>query len=136
MSRSKLDPTQITQMEHDEKSKAKRVKMVGTEMSIELDHRDGDSVTAHPAKLSASSLGVEASDANEEIIPPLDCSSIRKLQVHVEGSGNVLVQVSLSDSEDSWLDLGQCLQPTEVCARRVRVKSVNAQGDVHLVGRS
>lgn len=132
--RSKRDSMQISQFEHDEPSNAKRVKMVGTEMSIELDHRDGDSVTAHPAKLSASALGVDASDVGKDIIPPLDCSSIRCMRVDLIGSGEIKVMLSPVDEGDVWLESIQ--HNTEVIARRVKVVSVSAEGDVHLVGRS
>lgn len=134
MDRTKRDTNQIHQFEHDEASNAKRVKMVGTEMSIELDHADGDSVTAHPAKLSASVLGVELSDNDTVIIPPLDCSSIRCIEVHVVGTGDVKVQKSPVDSGDVWIDVPDQLD--NLCARRIRVISVNIEGDVHLVGRS
>lgn len=134
MERTKRDQNQIVQFEHDEASNAKRVKMVGTEMSIELDHTDGDSVTAHPAKLSASSIGVEAADAGQEIIPPLDCSSIRHLRVDVEGAGNVRVEVSSADQGDHWREVSS--EEKDLCARRVRVICVDAVGNVHLVGKA
>lgn len=134
MDRTKRDTNQIQQFEHDEASNAKRVKMVGTEMSIELDHADGDSVTSHPAKLSASALGVDASDNDKEIIPPLDCSSLRQISVRVDGSGSVQVMVSPTDSGDFFYELG--MGEHEICARRIKVISVDAIGDVHLCGRS
>lgn len=42
--RSKLDPNQISQFEHDEENCAKRVTIVNTEMAMELSADDGDSV--------------------------------------------------------------------------------------------
>jgi len=42
--KSKRDPNHIIQHEHDELSGAKKVKLIDTEMSIELDADDGDSV--------------------------------------------------------------------------------------------
>jgi hypothetical protein len=134
MDRTKRDINQITQFEHDEKSNAKRVRMVGTEISIELDHKDGDSVTSHPAKLCASALGVDKSDDGKDIIPPLDCSSIRVLRVDLIGSGEIKVMVSPVDDGDVWRENTQ--QDTELIARRVKVVSISAEGDVHLVGRS
>lgn len=135
MGRSKLDPAQITQMEHDEVSKAKRVRMVGTEISIELDHKDGDSVTVHPAKLIASVTGVEASDNDSEIIPALDCSSISKVKVHVDGSGTVKIMISPVDSGSLFIE-ASAADLNDLVARRIKVISVDVVGDVHLVGRS
>lgn len=44
MEQTKLDPNQISQSEHDQVAKAKKVKIVDTAFSIELDAEDGDSV--------------------------------------------------------------------------------------------
>ena len=44
MARSKLDPNLIIQCEHDEALAAKKVRIIGTEMAIELNADDGDSV--------------------------------------------------------------------------------------------
>jgi len=136
MDRSKRDNSQIAQFEHDEASNAKRVKIADTEISMELDHLDGDSVTSHPAKLTASVLGVSIVDNGTEIIPPLDCSSMRLLAVRIDGSGTITVQVSLSDSGDHWVDFSGETPGSVIVARRVRVKSIDCVGDVHLVGRS
>jgi hypothetical protein len=94
MKRTKRDPNQIQQMEHDESSNAKRVRLIDTEISMELDHQDGDSVTSHPAKLVVSVMNLTSEDNGDEIVPPIDCSSIREIEVHVEGSGSVEVMVS------------------------------------------
>ena len=135
MSRSKRDPKHIEQYEHDEASDSKKVKIVATEMNIELDHTDGDSVTSHPAKLSASVTGVDISDNGTEIIPPLDCSSIRKVSISVVGSGSVIVFVSPVDDGDVWKEVVQS-DIIEICSRRIKIKSIDIIGDVHLVGRS
>ena len=135
MSRTKRDINQIQQFEHDEDSNAKRVKMVGTELSIELDHEDGDSVTSHPAKLVASVTGVTSEDDETEIIPPLDCSSMRVIHLYPVGTGFLEVYLSPVDSGDVFykVDLEDL---KNVCARRIKVKSLGFEGDVHLVGRS
>lgn len=135
MSRSKLDPTQISQLEHDEASKAKRVRMVNTEINMELNHADGDSVTSHPAKLAVSVTGVDSSDAGKEIIPPMDCSSLSAVAVHVQGAGSVVVEISPVDNGSFFVE-ASAEDLKNLVARRIRVKSVNAQGSVHLVGRS
>lgn len=134
MERTKRDINQIQQFEHDEKANAKRVRLVGTEISIELDHTDGDSVTSHPAKLSASAIGVDASDNDKEIIPPLDCSSMRVMRIDVIGEGSIKVEFSPVDEGDVWREGSQF--EDNLVARRVRVLSVDCVGDVHLVGRS
>ena len=55
----KLDPAQIWRKVYDHVSESLKVKLNATEINMELDHTDGDSVTAHPAKLSASALGAD-----------------------------------------------------------------------------
>lgn len=135
MKRTQRDNNQIQQFEHDEKANAKRVKMVGTEMSIELDHKDGDSVTTHPAKLSASALGVDAEDNDKMVIPALDCSSIRTMKVIVVGEGNVKVMLSPTDDGDHFYE-ASVDDLNNLCARRIKVISIDLIGDVHIVGRS
>jgi len=131
----KKDPIRIARDEHDPVSKAKKVKIIDTEMSMELDHLDGDSVTSHPAKLSASVIGVEVADNGTDIIPPLDCSSMRKVSVTVVGSGSVKILVSPVDVGDVWKEV-IVSDINEICARRIKIESVDVVGDVHLVGRS
>lgn len=136
MSQDRKDPTRILRDEHDSEVRAKKVKIVGTEMSIELNHADGDSVTTHPAKLVVKAEGVEKSDNDKEIIPALDCSSLSEVRVDVNGSGQIDILVSPEDSGDFFYKVGQKSQTIAICARRIKVVSVNAIGDVHLVGRS
>jgi len=135
MERTKRDINQIQQFEHDEKSNAKRVKMVGTEISIELDHKDGDSVTSHPAKLSASILGIESSDSDKQILPVLDCSSIRTLKIHLDGEGAFQVLLSPSDEGDYFYEASS-EDLLNLCAKRIKIFSKGVVGDIYLVGRS
>lgn len=135
MKRSKLDPVQITQIEHDEDSKAKRVRIVQTEMAIELDHRDGDSVTSHPAKLAVSVRGVSEEDNGTDLVPAMDCSSIRGAKLFLDGSGEVEIMVSPVDSGDYFVEV-LASQLVNLVARRIKIVSVDFVGDVHLVGRS
>jgi len=132
----KKDTTHILRDEHDPVSKAKRVKITDTEMNMELNHLDGDSVTSHPAKLTASAIGVEVADAGQEVIPALDCSSLKQVRVDVDGSGGVEVYVSPNDSGSFFIKVGTESMIIDVCARRIKIVSVDAIGDVHLVGRS
>lgn len=137
MSRSKLDPSQITQYVYDSTSEAFKVKLQDTDISMELSASDGDSITAHPAKLTASALGVSSpTDDASDIIPALDCSSLREVHVSINGTGTVNVMVSPNDSGSYFYSVGGAGAILPVCARRVKVVSVNANGDVHLVGRS
>lgn len=135
MTKTKRDANQISKYEHDEASNAKRVKITDTEFNMELNHADGDSVTAHPAKLSISVEGVGIADSGNIIVPPMDCSSLRKLRAVIDGTGDIEIEVSMSDTHNHWVTLGGAGEH-EICARRFRVKSVDAQGDVHLAGRS
>ena len=132
----KLDMVHIFRRVFDAATNAFKVKLTGTEIAIELDHADGDSVTSHPAKLISSATGVEASDVNQEVIPALDCSSLRKIDVRVEGEGAVDVLVSPVDSGSYFYKVGTSGETIEICARRVKVVSKGAVGNVHLVGRS
>lgn len=134
--RSKLDPTHIAQMTFDEDAEAMKVKLEATEINMELNHADGDSVTAHPAKLVASAIECDEADDNKEVIPALDCSSLRELHLAVEGEGTAEVLVSPVDSGDFFYKLGNAGQILKVCARRVKVVSKTVRGNVHLVGRA
>lgn len=135
--RSKLDSTQIAQFTYDEVSEAVKVKLQDTEIAMELNAADGDNVTSHPAKLSASALGVASpADDGTEIIPPLDASSLSQVRVDIIGTGNIIVQASPVDAGNVWYVVGAQALIHNVCARRVRVMSTDAAGDVHLVGRS
>lgn len=137
MGRSKRDVVHIQQYEHDELSNSKRVKITDTELSIELNHADGDSVTSHPAKLTASAIDVDASNNGQEVIPALECSSMRKISVIVNGTGSVKIMVSPVDSGSFFVELLETIGGVmDICARRVKIVSVDLVGDVHLVGRS
>lgn len=137
MSRSKLDPSQIAQYVYDSVSEAYKVKLQDTDISMELSATDGDSVTSHPAKLTASALGVVSpADDASDIIPALDCSSLKDVHVSINGTGTVTVMVSPNDSGSYFYSVGGAGAIIPICARRVKVVSVNANGDVHLVGRS
>lgn len=136
MERSKLNPSTITQLTFDADSESTKVKLVDTELNIELNYQDGDSVTSHPAKLIVSASGCTEVDNNKVIIPALDCSSLREVHVSIAGSGTLNIEVSPTDSGNFFYNLGGAGMILSLCARRIRVTSVNIIGDVHLVGRS
>lgn len=134
--RSKLDPSHITQMTYDQAANANRVKIADAEMSIELSHQDGDSVASHPAKLVASVLGCEAADNGTDVIPAIDCSSLREIRADVDGAGTIKIFVSPVDSGSFFYEVGGAGVMIKICARRIKIQSVDAIGDIHLVGRS
>lgn len=141
------DITQIHRDEHDAVSGARKVRLIDTELALELDHLDGDSVTSHPDKLVVSSMGVSPEDI--EIIPAISCSSLKKVQLYAEiVSGlkdcKLVIQVSPVDSGDVWFDISsltgntKCGSIVDICARRLRVlqteSNATSEINVHLVG--
>jgi hypothetical protein len=137
MSNTRLDPVHIIRSVYDEAAEAYKVKIQDTELAMELSATDGDSVTAHPVKLLASAIGVASPAADGTIIiAAVDCSSISAVHVSVNGTGTVVVEVSPADSGSYFYSIGGAGAIIPVCARRIRVTSTNAAGDVYLVGRS
>lgn len=135
--RSKLDPSQIVQAAYDTNLGAIKTSMVGTEVEIDLSHMSGDSMTAHPVRDAISAEGIVAPGANGTvIIASQDCSSLSSIHVYVNGTGTATVEVSPSDFDNVWYTLGSSGSILPVCARRVRVKSVNVNGAAYLVGKS
>lgn len=134
--RSKLDQTHIAQMTFDEDSRSMKVKITDTEMSMELNADDGDSVLSKPVKLVASAMECKAEDNGKDVIPALDCSNLREIHVSIEGLGSVDVLVSPQDSGDFFYTVGHSDAILKICARRIKVKAYNVAGNVHLVGRS
>lgn len=135
--RSKLDPSQIQQMVYDEDSEAMKVKLQELEMSIELDHTDGDSVTAHPHKAQASVLGFNSD--GDTMVDTFDCSSLSKVRVDIDGTGTFKILASPCDEGDFFYQIGSELSAgsiIEICARRLKVISIDFQGDLHLVGKA
>lgn len=135
--RSKLDPTQISQLTFDEASEAMKVKLQDLEMNIELDHEDGDSVTAHPHKVQVTVTGFDSD--NDTMIDSFDCSSLNKIRVDVEGTGAFKVLASPCDEGDFFYEVTnhtEVGQIVEICARRLKVVSVTFNGDLHLVGKA
>lgn len=136
MSRSKLDATHIAQLTFDENSESVKVKLQDTEIAMELNHADGDSVTAHPAKLTVSVLGIESSDNGTDIVPAQDCSSLHQVRVDIEGSGSIEILASPNDSGSFFYSVGGAGVIHNICASRIKVKSVDVIGSIHLVGKA
>lgn len=136
MNKSRFDVNHIKKLTFDEKSLANRVTVVGTEFNLSLNSDEGDNVESRPSKLVASILGCTEEDNGSIIIPALDCKNLREVHVSIEGTGSVIVWVSPTDKGDFFYQLGGSDQILSVCARRIKVQSVNVVGTVHLVGRS
>lgn len=116
MSRTKRDPGQIVQYEHDEQDNAKRVKMVGTDIAISVDADDGDSVAVQPRVFE-----YPITDAT-----PVDITACKELKVY--GQGSMTLEVSPLTSGDSWVTIGTYTDESPilpVLARRARVTSPN-----------
>lgn len=133
--RNRPDVNHIAQTVFDEVSLSNRVKLVDTEFNLQL-NAGKDSTTSHPVKLTASVLGCTATDNGQDIIPPLDCSSLRELHVSVNGTGTVNLLVSPNSSGNFFYEVGGANQIHKICGQRVKVTSIDVIGDVHLVGRS
>ena len=134
--RSKLDPSQIIKQVYDAVSGTLKTSISSTDISMELDHLDGDSITSHPAKLVASVTGILVGDNGTVIIPAVDVSSLKQIHVHVNGLGSVSIEVSPEDSGSVFYAVGVEGSIVDICARRVRIISTDVVGDVYLVGRS
>jgi hypothetical protein len=137
MSLNKLDQAQIIKTVFDDVSEALKVKIQDTELAIELSAADGDSVTSQPVKLVASVTGVVSpADDATDIIPALDASNLSVVRVDVNGTGTANIYASPADSGSYFYLVGASGTTHTICARRIKVTSVNANGDVYLVGRS
>lgn len=111
--RTKRDPNHIVQYEHDELSGAKKVKMVDTEMSIELDADDGDSVQTQARRF-------EYSPKSEEEV---DVSQWSEYQVYSKGA---TFEVYVSPGDDNWyLDvmIADRMPIARIMAKKMKVKS-------------
>lgn len=100
---SKLDPNQIVKKEHDEETGSKKVKIVSTEMSIELNADDGDSV-----QTQARCISIELSE-NEEY----DISAYSKATLYCkkesESMTTVTLDISPQEDGDFYMDSGMSL---------------------------
>jgi hypothetical protein len=133
----KLDQAQIVRKTYDSVNESVKVSLQNTEIAIELSAVDGDSVTSVPSKLVASVTGVVSpTDDGATIIPAIDCSSLSSVRVDINGTGAVSIMVSPSDTGSYFYSVGGAGSIISICARRIKVVSTNANGDVYLVGKS
>ena len=142
--RSKLDPHQIMQCEHDEASMAKRVKITDTEMSMELNADDGDSVQSQPREFSNTVI------LNEEF----DISGYKNMKVYCKSMADgvkpdLKLEISPLASGDAWMDMGTILVPSpangdlvasstqsDLIAKRARITcSGSPSVEIYVLGR-
>jgi peptide deformylase len=146
----KLDSLQMQRNVYDADSKATRVKMVSTEMSIELNHNDGDSVTSHHPTLVVNAINV--SDSDIEVIPEQSCLSMKKYSLYIDykneaRSGCIKVLVSPMAQGDFFVESAKIdftsesknaiiIDAKDLLAQRIKVVSDSISGmnfDLHLV---
>ena len=142
MHRSKFDPNQIVQCEHNEELMAKRVEIVSAEMSMELDADDGDSVQTQGRVF-------EYVDMQNDT--PAQCTACREVKVYIktntEGATNVVdLHVSGSDSGDNFEQIGTAqasstagevvsIPKHSILAKRMKVTGVDANVEITILGR-
>lgn len=123
---TRLDPAQIAKYKFDETIDADRVTMVNTEIAIELDANDGDSVEIRAMEVRATpALGAD-----------VDVSKMRRVAVWVEGgAGSYTVTAKVGTAT---LTLGTVATGTggvfEVLADTVNVTGT-AGATVTVIGR-
>lgn len=123
MNRSKLDPNQIMQYEHDDSTHAKKVTVVDADIAMELSADDGDSVQTQGRMF-------EYTPASEQEIDITACK-----QIKVYGTGSIITEISPDASGDTWItiDSSTDMSPIlDVLARRARVTS---SGTIKVLGR-
>lgn len=123
---SKLDQRQIVQREHDENHNAKRVKMVETELSMELNAADGDSVLVFKHQVET-----------QELDSPINCSGLSVATLYVK-SGSAHIEVSPKESGDEFYPINNVasMAQHEINAKRVKIIADSPGTEAHLIVRS
>ena len=149
---TKLSPHQIAQAAFDEASSSIKTSLQNVEISIELDHADGDSVTAYPVSTQSEITLAAAQNQDAIAIAPESIAGCRVISLFASNAGSsttLAIDVSPSDTGDLWVEIGELVaatgntyaSPSLPAARRARVrfKTVFA-GDgiisIYLNGRS
>lgn len=114
MARSKLDQTQIAQLVFDDEKNANRVALVGTEISIELDAEDGDSV------ISKKKTDVIHLRSPKTI---LNMSMVEKVCLY--GCDKALLKILLDNKEIHCYTL-QKGEALDIFAKQVEIELVDA----------
>lgn len=142
MSRSKKDPNQIAQYEHNDDLNAKRVEIVSADMSMELDADDGDSVQTQGRVF-------EYADVQNDT--PVPCTPCREVKVYVktntQGATNTIdLHVSGNDTGGSFEQIGTVQASStdgevvsipmhSILAKRMKVTGADANVEITILGR-
>lgn len=119
--RSKYSGEQIMQFAFNEESQSLNTTVNG-EMSIELSHEDGDSVTSHCPTLELS--------GNQEKA----CNYIKNVVLYLV-KGSAKVQVSPLEEGELFFDLSlDHMSPKSICAKRIRLVLLNEDSEAYLCG--
>jgi len=149
---SKLSMHQIAQAAFDEASSSIKTSLQNVEISIELDHADGDSVTAYPVSTQSEITLAAAQNQDAIAIAPESIAGCRVISLFASNAGSsttLAIEVSPSDAGDLWVEIGDLvaatgdtfINPSLPACRRARVKFKTAfAGDgiisIYLNGRS
>jgi hypothetical protein len=111
MADSKFSAEIIARREHEEATKSKRVNIVDTEMAVELDANDGDSVAT---KAMVQTLTVDADEA-------FSVAGWSKMAYYATAN-NMVLQLSPDTDGNEWYDAGtvSSSEIKEVCAMRAK----------------
>lgn len=149
---SKLSPHQIAQQAFDEPSSSLKVSLQNTEVAIELDAADGDSVITIPTSFQEEVVVNTAQSIDTIAIPAQDVTGCRVISLFASNTGSsctLAVDISPSATDDFWVEAGELVATTgstqaspalAACKRaRVRLKTAFA-GDgvlkIYFNGRS
>ena len=140
--RSRRDPNQIEQYEHNEEINAKRMELVGGEVSMELDADDGDSVQTQGRAFEYTNI------VNDT---PVSCIACSKINMYVTSTqsgatGNVQLWTSPDTSGDRWVQRATAIPsgvnnetvetgPLDILAQRMKVTGIDGDVEVKILGR-
>jgi hypothetical protein len=106
MSRSKVDPVHIQQYVYDEELEAYRVHILPTEIQMELNAEDGDSVICKHDSIVVDQTAIQS------------CVGMKTVCLYGAGT----VSISPDDTGSVFYDLAlTALVPVSICARRVKI---------------
>lgn len=129
MSRSKVDPIHIQQLVFDDETESYKMRMVGTEMSVELSHMDGDSVYSMTPSMTVSTKDVAQ-----------NCMGMKRVCAFKsdEAPSELKIEISPNAEGEEFYTLMTLTakgpsQVMEICAARIRM-SGSGQGSMVISG--
>lgn len=141
---TKLNAGIIANYKYDESANADRVTVVNTDISIELDEADGDSVAVR-SLISENSLTAVDNTYASAIIAAVDAPGYSTLDLFVKTATTIVgpqvltVQISPTTAGDVWIDTALTVTPsttagvvvkgtalTNVVAQRIRLNTAAA----------